>query len=171
MYEMNTCSACAQATMTEPNEARTALLAAPRRGFYHRSVTIALVGDEVSGWLVARATGSIALSDILEFLRTARADVESRGRPLLFDARGATTTMRLDDVDVAVAMVTRVIASHGARGYVALVADDDPLYAWALAYEAKCALAGVRVIRVFRQRLDAEQWLQIMASAGNFASF
>jgi hypothetical protein len=76
----------------------------------------------------------------------------------------------LTEVDTAVATVIEVVGSQGMRGHVALVADDNQFYAWLLAYEAKCATAGVRVIRVFRQYPDAEQWLSIMAAARNFSS-
>lgn len=134
-------------------------------------VTIALIRDEAAGWLVARATGDVTLPDVVDFIRTARSDPESRSRPLLFDARGATTPMTLAEVDEAVAAVRGVVATEGMRGHVAVVADDDRFYGWLLAYEAKCAIAGVRVIRVFRQRADAEQWLSIMAPARNFSSF
>jgi len=35
-------------------------------------------------------------------------------------------------------------------------------------YEVACMAIGVRVIRVFRQRADAEQWLTILSTAGRF---
>jgi hypothetical protein len=132
-------------------------------------VAIAIVTDPATGWLVARATGPLQLADVIDFVRNARADVETRRLPLLFDARGATTTMTAADADAAVATAAEAIAVDGRRGHVALVADEDRLYAWMLEYEAKCAAAGIRVIRVFRQRADAERWLGIMTSTRNFS--
>jgi hypothetical protein len=37
-----------------------------------------------------------------------------------------------------------------------------------LLYETRCAEIGVRVIRVFRHRPDAERWLDAVASARHF---
>ena len=34
-------------------------------------------------------------------------------------------------------------------------------------YEIQCAEIGVRFIRVFRHRLDAERWLDVMSAARN----
>jgi hypothetical protein len=130
-------------------------------------VTIATVADPATGWLVARATGPLLLADVIDFVRDARADVESRRRPLLFDARGATTTMTAEDA-AAAATALDAVAADGMRGHVALIADEDRLYGWLLEYEARCAAAGIRVIRVFRQRTDAEQWLGIMTATRNF---
>ena len=59
-------------------------------------MAIAIVTDPATGWLVARATGPLLLADVIDFVRNARADVETRRRPLLFDARGATTKRRDD---------------------------------------------------------------------------
>jgi hypothetical protein len=49
-----------------------------------------------------------------------------------------------------------------------LFASDDALFRWALEYEVRCAEIGVRVIRAFRQRADADNWLTILSTAGNF---
>ena len=57
--------------------------------------------------------------------------------------------------------------SSGPRGHVALVAGDNRFYALLLMYEIQCAEIGVRFIRVFRQRLDAERWLDVMSAARN----
>jgi hypothetical protein len=62
----------------------------------------------------------------------------------------------------------REAKAQGPRGHVAIVAPDDVLYARMLLYEAGCADAGVRVIRVFRQRADAERWLDIVSAARHF---
>jgi hypothetical protein len=55
----------------------------------------------------------------------------------------------------------------GTRGHVTLVADDDRFYWVLLAYEIRCGALGVRFIRVFRPRLDAERWLEVMSAARN----
>ena len=118
-------------------------------------------------WLVATATGSITIDEVVELLQTARASVELRMWPMLFHGVSATTSMTDEDVDRAVAIVGTAIATTGARAHVALVAGDDRFYAWLLRYEIKCAEVGVRFIRVFRQRPDAEQWLAVMSAARN----
>jgi hypothetical protein len=120
------------------------------------------------GWLIARATGLLTLRELLEFLDTVRAPTERRMTPLLFDAREATTDMTGEDVERVVAAVRASVARVGVRGHVAIVADDDRLYEGMLLYETRCADIGVRVIRVFRQRIDAERWLEAVASARHF---
>ena len=122
--------------------------------------------DPARQWLIATATGVITIDAVVDLLRTARAPIELRMRPMLFDARGATTSMADEDVDTAVAIVRAAVTS-GPRGHVALVADEDRFYAWLLLYEVKCAEIGVRFIRVFRQRPDAERWLAVMSAARN----
>ena len=72
-----------------------------------------------------------------------------------------------EDVDTAVIVVRKVVQTEGARAHVALVADTDRLYVWLLMYEITCAEIGVRFIRVFRQRHDTEQWLEVMSAARN----
>ena len=85
----------------------------------------------------------------------------------MVDASTATTSMTPADVDTAV-QVVKTLATEGPRAYVALFAKDNALFRWALDYEVRCAEIGVRVIRVFRQRADAEQWLTILSTAGKF---
>ena len=123
--------------------------------------------DTGKRWLVATATGAISIDEVLHFLRTARAPIELRMWPLLVDATSATTTMADEDVDRAVAVVRDAVDATGPRGHVAMVASSDRLYAWLLTYEIKCADIGVRFIRVFRHRIDAERWLDVMSAARN----
>jgi hypothetical protein len=118
-------------------------------------------------WLVATATGVITIDMVLDLLKTARAPIELRMAPLLFDASSATTTMSDEDVETVVA-AARTAAGAGPRGHVAIVADDNRFYALMLMYEIKCAEVGIRFIRVFRQRPDAEQWLDVTSAARNF---
>jgi len=131
-------------------------------------VPIDLKRDLSHGWFVARVSGVLTIEELITFLTTARADVETRGIPLLVDATAATTSMTLADVDTAVQIVRSVVAAQGMRAHVAVFTTDDGFYRWALAYEVACMTIGVRVIRVFRQRADAEQWLTILSTAGRF---
>ena len=119
-------------------------------------------------WLLATATGVISIEMVLNLLRTARAPIELRTMPMLFDASIATTSMTNADVTTAVDVARRADAS-GPRGHVALVAGDDRFYALLLSYEIQCADAGIRVIRVFRRRSDAERWLEVMSAARNLS--
>jgi len=129
-------------------------------------VPIHVVRDPHSQWLVATATGVISIDMVLELLRTARAPIERRMMPMLFDASSATTSMTDADVTSAVAVVRRA-GSAGPRGHVAMVAGDDRFFTLLLMYEVQCAEAGIRSIRVFRQRGDAERWLEVMSAARN----
>jgi hypothetical protein len=140
---------------------------APRRRTRQQShVPVTVDRDLSRRWLRARATGSLSIDEVTEFLRTARAPVEMRMWPLLFDARGCRTSMALGDIDKAVGIVRKVAEQQQQRrAHVALVADDDVLYRWFLDYETRCAALGVRVIRVFRQFEDAERWLDIVSAA------
>ena len=117
---------------------------------------------------MATATGVITRDEVLQFLRTARSRVERQSWPLLFDATGATCDLTAADVEAAVAVVRAAVLRDGMRAHVALVADDTTLYQWLIDYETRCAEMGVRVIRTFRLRADAEHWLEIVSSARRF---
>jgi hypothetical protein len=119
-------------------------------------------------WMIARATGPLILSEVLTFIQTARVPQEVRMWPLLFDARLATTGITEAEVLKAAHAVGEAVRTTGPRGHVALVAEDDRVYQRMLLYEAACADLGVRVIRVFRQYGDAEQWLEIVSAARHF---
>jgi hypothetical protein len=131
------------------------------------AVSISVERDERRRWLVAQATGDLTLDELSTFIRTARASEELRMWPMIFVGNDASTTMTDQDVEQAVAVVARALATTGARAHVAVVTNDDRLYRWMLLYEAKCADIGVRLIRVFRQYDDAERWLQIVSAARN----
>jgi hypothetical protein len=111
------------------------------------------------------ATGLVDIDDVLRVIATARATIETRMAPMLFDAREASGSMSDADVSRAVAAVTDIVRRGGIRGHVAIVASDDGVYSGMLRYETACAAAGVRVIRVFRQLPDAERWLEIVSAA------
>ena len=131
-------------------------------------MAIAVERDPRRNWMIARATGPLTLSDVLTFIQTVRVPQEVRMWPLLFDARLATTGITEAEVLEAANAVGEVMRRSGPRGHVALVAEDDQLYQRMLLYEAACGDLGVRVIRVFRQYGDAEQWLEIVSAARHF---
>ena len=123
--------------------------------------------DDARCWFRVRADEEIGIDQILALLRTARASTATQMWPMLCDLRGATSRMTEGDVEAAADVVRRALATAGPRAHVAIVADDDPLYRWMLAYETRCAALGVRTIRVFRQLPDAERWLEIVSAARN----
>ena len=131
-------------------------------------VPITVRTDERRRWIIATVSDTLTLQDVLTVIRTARADIEHRMWPLLVDARTATTDMTEQQVDEAAAAVQRAVQTGGERGHVALATSDDRMYQRMLQYETRCAELGVRVIRVFRQRPDAEQWLALVSAARNF---
>jgi hypothetical protein len=131
-------------------------------------VSVEVTYDDAKTWVMVRVTGVLGLDDVLRLIGSARADVEHRMWPMLFDARSATTTTTERDVEAAVGVVAEAVRSQGLRGHVALIADDDVLHARMLLYETRCAEAGVKVIRAFKQRPDAERWLAIVSAARYF---
>jgi hypothetical protein len=137
-------------------------------GRYFRCVPITLSEVRPRGWLVATASGCLTLEEVLAFLQSARAGNDRRMMPLLFDARGATTDISEAEVAQAVEAVRQVSQRQGDRGHVAIVADDNLLFRRMLFYETSCAAAGVRTIRVFRQRSDAECWLEAVSAARHY---
>jgi hypothetical protein len=122
-------------------------------------------------FIVARATGALKLAELVAFVQTVRAPIEYRDWPLLFDASGATTTENAESVAVVVEHV-KIAAGRerGVRNYAALVADDDALYSLFLTYETRLMLAGLPLVRVFRQRSDGERWLATMGTVWRFES-
>jgi len=125
--------------------------------------------DDVSRRVLVRGSGVLRLDEIQALIRTVRADVDHRMWPMLVDAQGATTDMVDADIARLAAAVQKAVETQGPRGHVAIVADDDVLYERMLAYETKCAALGIRVIRVFRQRADAAQWLDVVVASRNFS--
>jgi hypothetical protein len=130
-------------------------------------VPITVERDNRRRWLRATGTGNLRLDELLTFLRTARAGEELRMWPMVFDGMRATTGMTEADAARAVAAVIAAVAASGPRAHVAVITNDDPLYGWMLAYETRCAAAGIRLIRVFRQMDDGERWLDIVSAARN----
>jgi hypothetical protein len=131
-------------------------------------VPIVVEHDERRRWIIATASGLLTLPDVITLIQTARSSVEYRMWPMLVDAQMATTDMTEADVERAVQAVRQAARVGGLRAHVALVAHDDIVYARMLQYEMGCADIGVRLVRVFRQRPDAEHWLALLSGARNF---
>ncbi len=131
-------------------------------------VSVAVEFDRERQWVRVRVTDQFTASDAVGVIRTARADAEHQMWPMLVDATSARNALSDEDVDEMVAAVREAARRQGTRGHVALVADDDVLFSRLLRYEAQTALLGVRVIRVFRELRDADEWLRIMSVAWKF---
>jgi hypothetical protein len=131
-------------------------------------VAIAIERDEKKCWLRAQATGVLTLDELVTFIRTARSSEELRMWPMIFNGDKASTSLNDEDVDGVVDIVQQAIATTGMRAHVAVATRDDRLYRWMLLYEERCAEQGARFMRVFRQHLDAERWLEIVSDARNF---
>jgi hypothetical protein len=126
-------------------------------------VPIALDRDNLRRQLMARATGVLTIYEALSFLQSARADPAVDTWPLIFDTRGATTSITVEEVEAAVAVVAAIRHSSTiSRGHVAIIADDDRLYTRMLLYETLLNEIGIRNVRAFRQSAAAERWLDIM---------
>jgi hypothetical protein len=127
---------------------------------------IAIARDSRRGWIIARAIGPMTIDEVLDMIRTARAHVDMRMVPMVFDAREATGAATDAQVELAVGAIRDAVRIGGTRGHVALVAgDDDALYAAMLRYETRCGEIGLQGIRAFRQLPDAERWLEIVSAS------
>jgi hypothetical protein len=134
-------------------------------------VPIALDRDNDRRQLMARVTGVLTIYEALSFLQTARADPAVETWPLILDTRGATTSMTPEEVEAAVAVVDAIRRSSTiARGHVAIIADDDRLYARMVLFETLLNEIGIRSARAFRQSGAAERWLDIMQGGKVFLS-
>ena len=132
-------------------------------------VPIALERDQHRRRLMARVTGVLTIHEALVFLRKTLADPAIETWALIFDTRGATTDMTPTDVEAVVATVDEIRRrSTIPRGHVAIIADDDLLYARMLLYETCLTDIGIRSVRAFRQADAAERWLEIMDAARYF---
>lgn len=119
--------------------------------------------------VVARATGDVTLAEFLAFIEKARQPIERREWALLIDARGATTHVDAAALEAIVDRVKVIVAEEPfSRGNVALVADDDRMYSFFFNYETRLTDLGIRLVRVFRQLQDAEEWLTVMSSSSRF---
>ena len=119
--------------------------------------------------LLARATGVLTIADALEFLRRARGDPEIATWPLIFDARGATTTLTTDEVASAVDATLEIRrTSTIPRGHVAIIADDNQMFERFCLYETRLFAIGIRIVRVFRNSDEAQRWLEVMHATRYF---
>jgi hypothetical protein len=130
-------------------------------------VPLTVAQDNRRGWIVVRGHGTLDFAEIVRLIGTTRAAVEHRMVPMLFDAQEVTGSLSDEDIERAAEAVREAVRRGGPRGHVAIVAPDDGVYAGMLRYETRCADNGVRVIRVFRQLPDAEQWLEVVSAARN----
>jgi hypothetical protein len=118
---------------------------------------------------LARATGVLTIADAVAFLRTARGDPEIATWPLIFDARGTTTTVTTDEVESVVDATQEVRGTSTIpRGHVAIIADDDRLFERFCLYETRLFAMGIRIMRVFRDCDQAERWLEVMHATRYF---
>ena len=119
--------------------------------------------------LLARVSGVLTIADALAFLRTARANPDIAAWPLIVDARGATSTLTPDEVESAVEAAKEIRRTNIIPGaHVALVADDDRLFDRFCHYEVRLFESGIRVVRVFRDCIEAERWLEVMHATRYF---
>ena len=86
--------------------------------------------------------------------------------PMLCDLRNASSRMTDADVDAAVD-ASAVRSRRAARALTSPSSPPPTACIDGLSYETKCAEAGVRIMRVFRQFPDAERWLDVVSAARN----
>ena len=112
----------------------------------HRRITVATTVD-------------LTLEDIAAIL-----DLRSGNRhryALLIDtSEGPLPTLTPEKIRHIVDRVTEVVHRAGPRGPTAIVAPDNAVFGMGRMFETLCDLAGIPNVRVFRNRIEAEQWLE-----------
>jgi hypothetical protein len=127
-------------------------------------VPISYTRDDDRRLLRASAAGLLTLGEVLDFV-----ELQHRERlytwPMLFDTTGATTTAGGDTLRHLVARIRALAASTGPRAPIAIVAPHNLLFGLARMYELLCDATGAGVVEVFRDRAEAEDWLQRLPDA------
>jgi hypothetical protein len=113
--------------------------------------------DDARRLFMGRVIGVLTTEDALAAIPTRSG--EYRLYRMLFDMRGATTSVMGADVRHVVADLGAVISKDGPRGPVAIVADDPALFGMARMYATICDHAGLDNVQVFNSLDKATRWL------------
>ena len=126
---------------------------------------IVVHADARQKMLFADAFAAVTLSDLLEFFGTARSG-ERGDWPMLFDLGSATIDIGMRQIPAVAKhlMADRHNRVSGPRPPVAIVAVSIGLFGIARTYQSLCESQGIHVIRVFRNRAEAHDWLSARKS-------
>jgi hypothetical protein len=106
-----------------------------------RAMPLTWERDDARQLFTGRGTGVLAAEDLLPAVPTRSG--EYRMYRMLFDVRGATTSVMGADIRRVVANVMSASSKEGPRGPVAIVADDPAFFGMARMYETICEHAGL----------------------------
>jgi hypothetical protein len=107
--------------------------------------------------MFTRAEGPLTITDLLDHLRVEELD-RAEGYAELFDARGATTDVRADDVRRLVERTRELQAAGKVVGPTAIVADNDVVFGMARMYAILSEFVQAPV-EVYREVPPALEWL------------
>jgi len=107
--------------------------------------------------MFTRAEGPLTIADLLDHLRVEELD-RAEGYAELFDARGATTDVRADDVRRLVERTRELQAAGKVVGPTAIVADNDVVFGMARMYAILSEFVQAPV-EVYREVPPALEWL------------
>jgi hypothetical protein len=113
--------------------------------------------------MYTRAEGRLNMADLLDHLRVEELD-RAEGYAELFDARGATTDVKADDVRRLVARTRELQAAGKVVGATAVVADNDVVFGMARMYAILSEFEHAPVA-VYREVPPALEWLDDLSPA------
>jgi hypothetical protein len=113
--------------------------------------------DDGQRRVVARVSGSLLLSELLDFVEFHRTGA-ARNYSLLFDLREATTIPPATDL-FGFADVLAVLSRRAPRGRAALVGSSVEVFGAIRQFEEWCAAKGVTTVRAYRTINEADAWL------------
>lgn len=119
--------------------------------------------------IIVRATGNVSLKDHEQLVAALLHEPAlEEGIPVLVDARGITSTVRIADLP-RVATLTRMLTKRG-MDLIAIVTDPGPVATLARAFELAARAVGVHAA-VFDELQTARLWLRLSATeyAGSMA--
>ena len=115
--------------------------------------------------LLLRATGTIALSEIVKVMAALRSG-ETRLTPIIFDLIDATVTISATEV-ASLAQMMAFEMKKAPIGPVALIATSDELFGMGRMYQAYSVTSGRPEVGVFRDLSAAERWLEKLFEKGS----
>jgi hypothetical protein len=104
-------------------------------------------------------TGDLTAEDIAAILQLRSGD--RRSYSLLFDfSTGTRPASTGDELRVIATRLTALVHRDGPRGPTAIVTHDEASFGMARMYETLCELAGISNVRVFRNMVGAQDWIE-----------
>jgi len=113
--------------------------------------------DDIRRQMVARVSGAVQTTDLIQFLADHRTG-DRRTYALLLDLEDVTSMPPESELQRFAGLLCD-LASALPRGRAALLASTAGVYEAARQLELWCAAKGVKTVCSFRDRSEAEAWL------------